>query len=112
MPEGFSVSRDGQQVWLGRGSRIGHYVIERQVGSGGMAMVFSAHDESLGRTVALKILSPSLANDKEFRRRFLRESRSVAAVEEPHIVPVYGAGESDGVLYIATRFVAGGDPAA
>jgi hypothetical protein len=109
MPEGFSVPRDGKQVWLGRGSRIGHYVIERQVGSGGMAMVFSAHDESLGRTVALKVLSPSLANDQEFRRRFLRESRSVAAVEESHIVPVYGAGESDGVLYIATRFVAGGD---
>ena len=76
------MPRDGKQVWLGPGSRIGHYVIERQVGSGGMAMVFSAHDESLGRTVALKVLSPSLANDQEFRRRFLRESRSVAAVEE------------------------------
>jgi len=109
MAAGFSVPRDGEQVWLGRGSRIGQYVIERQVGSGGMAMVFSAHDESLGRMVALKVLSPTLASDQEFRRRFLRESRSVAAVEESHIVPVYGAGESDGVLYIATRFVAGGD---
>jgi len=109
MAEGFSIPRDGKQVWLGRGSRIGHYVIERQVGAGGMAMVFSAHDESLGRMVALKVLSPALAHDEEFRQRFLRESRSVAAVEESHIVPVYGAGESGGVLYIATRFVAGGD---
>jgi len=94
---------------LGPGSRIGQYVIGQRVGSGGMAVVFSAHDESLGRTVALKVLSPALAHDEEFRQRFLRESRSVAAVEEPHIVPVYASGESDGVLYIVTRFVPGGD---
>jgi hypothetical protein len=100
---------DGMQTWLGPGSRIAQYVIERRVGSGGMAVVFSARDESLGRTVALKVLSPTLAHDEEFRRRFLRESRTVAAVEESHIVPVYGAGESDGVLYLATRFVPGGD---
>ena len=98
-----------EQAWLGPGSRIGQYVIEQQVGSGGMAVVFSARDETLGRMVALKVLSPALAHDEEFRRRFLRESRSVAAVEESHIVPVYAAGESDGVLYIATRFVPGGD---
>jgi serine/threonine protein kinase len=74
-----------------------------------MAVVFSARDESLGRMVALKVLSPSLAHDEEFRQRFLRESRTIAMVEDSHIVPVYGAGESDGVLYIATRFVPGGD---
>ena len=94
---------------LGPGSRIGQYVLGQRVGSGGMAVVFSAHDESLGRTVALKVLSPALAHDEEFRQRFLRESRSIAAVEEPHIVPVYASGESDGVLYIVTRFVPGGD---
>ena len=109
MTDNFSVPPDGMQAWLGPGSRIGQYVIEQRVGSGGMAVVFSARDESLGRMVALKVLSPTLAHDEEFRRRFLRESRSVAAVEESHIVPVYGAGESNGVLYIATRFVPGGD---
>jgi len=97
---------------LGAGSRVAGYVIEDKVGSGGMAVVFRARDEALGRLVALKVLAPALADDEEFRIRFLAESRSVAAVEESHIVPVYAAGEADGVLYLATRFVAGGDLAA
>ena len=108
MADNFSAP-GGMQARLEPGSRIGHYVIEQRIGSGGMAVVFSARDESLGRMVALKVLSPSLAHDEEFRQRFLRESRTIAMVEEPHIVPVYGAGESDGVLYIATRLVPGGD---
>src|SRR5215472_395640 len=97
------------QARLGPGSRIAGYVIEEQVGAGGMAVVFRARDETLGRLAAVKVLSPALAADEQFRARFLRESRSVAAVDEPHIVPVYAAGEADGVLYIATRFVSGGD---
>jgi serine/threonine protein kinase len=91
------------------GSRIAGYLIEEQAGAGGMAVVYRARDEVLGRPVAVKVLSPALASDQEFRTRFLRESRAVAAVDEPHIVPVYGAGDADGVLYIASRFVAGGD---
>jgi serine/threonine-protein kinase len=109
MADNFSVPPGGMQARLEPGSRVGPYVIEQRIGSGGMAVVFSARDESLGRMVALKVLSPSLAHDEEFRQRFLRESRTIAMVEEPHIVPVYGAGESDGVLYIATRLVPGGD---
>jgi serine/threonine-protein kinase len=77
-----------------------------------MAVVFRARDEALGRLVALKVLAPSLAGDEEFRARFARESRAVALVDEPHIIPVYGAGEWQGVLYIATRFVPDGDLAA
>jgi serine/threonine-protein kinase len=96
-------------VRLGPGSRVAGYMLEEHVGVGGMAVVFRARDETLGRLAAVKVLSPALAANQEFRVRFLRESRSVAAVDEPHIVPVYGAGESGGVLYIATRFVAGGD---
>jgi serine/threonine-protein kinase len=84
-------------------------VIEEQVGAGGMAVVFRARDSVLGRLAALKVLSPTLAADQAFRVRFLRESRAVASVEEPHIIPVYGAGDADGVLYIATKFVSGGD---
>jgi serine/threonine-protein kinase len=74
-----------------------------------MATVFRALDEQLGRTVALKILAPALAADQEFRARFIRESRAAAATDHPHIIPVYQAGESDGVLFIAMRFVRGGD---
>src|SRR6266851_498943 len=98
----------GVPTRLGPGSRIADYVIEEQIGAGGMAVVFRARDEVLGRLAAVKVLSPPLAADTDFRVRFLRESRSIAAVDESHILPVYAAGESDGVLYIATRFVAGG----
>ena len=74
-----------------------------------MAVVFRARDERLGRLVALKILAPALAADAAFRRRFIAESRAAAAVDDPHIIPVYEAGEADGVLFIAMRFVQGGD---
>jgi serine/threonine-protein kinase len=74
-----------------------------------MATVLRARDEALGRTVALKILAPARAGDAEFRERFVRESRAVAAVDHPHIIPVYAAGEASGVLYLAMRYVTGGD---
>ena len=91
------------------GSKLAGYVLEEQVGAGGMAIVFRARDEMLGRVAAVKVIAPAMAGDAEFRARFVRESRAIAAVEEPHILPVYAAGEADGVLYIATRYVAGGD---
>jgi len=94
---------------LAPGSRIAGYRLEEQVGAGGMAVVFRAVDERLDRQVALKVLAPALASDESFRRRFIRESRAAAAVDDPHIVPVYEAGEADGVLFIAMRYVAGGD---
>ena len=74
-----------------------------------MAVVFRASDERLGRTVALKLLAPGLAGDGGFRERFIRESRAAAAVDHPHIIPVYGAGEAGGILYLAMRYVSGGD---
>jgi serine/threonine protein kinase len=86
------------------GSRVAGYVLERLVGVGGMAAVYQARDQRLGRVVALKLL----AGDEALRTRFVREARSVAAVDHPHIIPVYEAGESDGVQFIAMRFVAGG----
>ena len=85
------------------------YRLEAQVGAGGMAVVFRARDERLGRLVALKILAPAMAADGAFRRRFIAESRAAAAVDDPHIIPVYEAGEAVGVLFIAMRFVKGGD---
>src|SRR5262245_56207507 len=74
-----------------------------------MAVVFRAVDERLERPVALKIMAPDLAADEAFRRRFIRESRAAAAVDSPHIIPVFEAGEANGVLYIAMRYVRGGD---
>ena len=94
---------------FGPGSLVASYRLEAQVGAGGMAVVFRARDERLGRQVALKILAPALAADDGFRRRFIAESRAAAAVDDPHIIPVYEAGEADGALFIAMRYVAGGD---
>ena len=94
---------------LGSGSRVGSYRLEEQVGAGGMAVVYRARDERLGRPVALKIMAPAMAADAMFRQRFTRESRAAAAVDHPHIIPVYEAGEAGGVLFIAMRFVSGGD---
>ncbi len=103
----------GQGGWavagLGPGSLVAGYRVEARIGAGGMAMVLRARDEALGRTVALKILAPALADDEEFRERFIRESRAAARVDHPHIIPVHAAGETDGVLYLAMRFVPGGD---
>ena len=91
------------------GSLVAGYQLEDQLGAGGMAIVYRARDQRLGRLVALKILAPALAADEGFRRRFIAESRAAAAVDDPHIIPVYDAGEANGALFIAMRFVAGGD---
>ncbi len=91
------------------GSRVAGYLLESQIGAGGMAVVFRARDQRLNRMVALKVLAPGLAADEGFRLRFIRESRAAAAVDDPHIIPVYEAGEADGVLFIAMRLVVGGD---
>jgi serine/threonine protein kinase len=91
------------------GSQLAGYRLEAQVGKGGMAVVFRARDERLDRPVALKILAPWLTEDEAFRRRFVAESRAAAAVDDPYIIPVYEAGEAGGVLFIAMRFVPGGD---
>ena len=91
------------------GSVIAGYRLEEQIGAGGMAAVYRAHDTRLDRQVALKILAPALAGDDAFRRRFIRESHAAAAVDDPHIIPVFDAGEARGVLFIAMRLVRGGD---
>jgi hypothetical protein len=91
------------------GYRISGYRLEQFIGRGGMAVVFGAYDERLERQVALKILAPVMAQDEAFRQRFIAESRAAAAVEDPHIIPIYEAGEADGVLFIAMRLVPGGD---
>ncbi len=85
------------------------YRIDAVIGHGGMATVYRAEQLSLDRQVALKIMAPDLAQDPAFRARFLRESRIAARLEHPHIVPIFDAGEADGVLFIAMRYIAGSD---
>ena len=88
---------------------FGAYDIQREVGRGGMGVVYLATDRRLGRRVALKVIVPELAADAQFRLRFEREARVAATLEHPHVVPVYEAGEQDGSLFIAMRFIDGRD---
>jgi hypothetical protein len=83
--------------------------IEAVAGRGGMGVVYRATELSLGRPVALKLLAPDRAGDREFRERFQRESRMAAAIDHPNVIPVYAAGEHDGSLYLVMRYVGGTD---
>jgi serine/threonine-protein kinase len=85
------------------------YRIERLLGRGGMSSVYLAEHLRLQRKVALKLMAPELADDERFRERFLRESQLAASLDHPNVVPVYDADETDGVLYIAMRYVEGSD---
>jgi serine/threonine protein kinase len=92
------------------GDQVGKYTIMYKLGRGGMAVLYQARDETLRRRVALKAILPQFAADEEFRARFLNEGRAIAQVDEPHILPIFEAGEtSGGILYMATKLVSGGD---
>ncbi|TML20324.1 MAG: serine/threonine protein kinase [Actinobacteria bacterium] len=91
----------------GVGQTFGGYTIESLLGRGGMGTVFLATHERLGRKVALKVISPEIAHDEDFRTRFLRESELVASLDDPNVIPIYDADEVDGVLYLAMRYVDG-----
>src|SRR3954447_8985034 len=91
------------------GSVVAGCRLEEEIGRGGMGVVYRATDESLQRTVALKLIAPELTTNPDFRERFKRESRLAASIEHPNVVPVYAAGEADDLLYLVTRFVRGTD---
>jgi serine/threonine protein kinase len=91
------------------GARIAGYRIEAQVGRGGMGRVYRASQLSLGRPVALKILSGDLAQDESFRARFLKEAQLAATLEHPNILPIYEVGEDMGLLFMSMRLVDGTD---
>ncbi|HEX3268009.1 MAG TPA: serine/threonine-protein kinase [Gaiellaceae bacterium] len=91
------------------GTVFAGYRIEALRGRGGMSVVYRAEHPRLGNTVALKLLSAELAEDESFRERFVRESRTAASLAHPHIIPIYDAGDAEGVLYIAMRYVEGPD---
>src|SRR3954463_5153835 len=94
---------------LAPGTQFGVYRIESVAGQGGMGVVYRATQTGLDRSVALKVVTPAFANDEEFRARFRRESKLAASIEHPNVIPVYEAGEHDGVLFLAMRYVEGTD---
>jgi serine/threonine-protein kinase len=96
--------------WIPRiGDEFAGYRLVSLIGHGGMSIVYRAEHIGLERTVALKLLSPQVSEDEDFRERFQRESKVAAALEHPNIIPIYEAGEENGVLYIAMRYVEGAD---
>lgn len=89
------------------GRRLGKYLIQQEIGRGGMARVYRASDTVLQRPVALKVLAPSLSADPEFARRFEREAITAANLRHPAIVTIFDVGEADGLRYIAMEYIAG-----
>jgi serine/threonine-protein kinase len=91
------------------GSVLGAYRIEGVAGQGGMGRVYRATQMGLNRRVALKVIMPELAHEPDFRARFTREAELSASIDHPNVIPVYEAGEADGHLFIAMRWVDGTD---
>src|SRR5271154_3593084 len=96
-----------ETVVLSPNTQLGQYKIETEIGSGGMAVVFRAHDTRLHRPVAIKFLSDDLA-DAMGRRRFQREAQMASSLNHPHILTVYDVGEHNGRQFLVTEFVDGG----
>ncbi len=102
---------EGEVRWveLTEGSEFAGYRIERRLGRGGMGIVYLAVEPGLDRRVALKLVAPDAAVDEVFRTRFTHESKIAASIEHPNVVPIYAAGEEDGIPFIAMRYVSGSD---
>src|SRR6059058_4348505 len=94
---------------LAPGDLFAGHRIDGVAGRGGMGVVYRATELALDRRVALKLITPALAGDPDFRARFVRESRAAASIEHPNVIPIFSAGEEQDVLYISMRFVDGQD---
>src|SRR5215217_7247083 len=94
---------------LDPGSVFAGHRIEAVAGRGGMGVVYRATQLALDRTVALKVIAPGLLEDQTVRNRFVRESKVAASIDHPNVIPIYYAGDEDGIAYIAMRYVAGDD---
>ncbi len=88
--------------------KFGRYELKRELGRGGMATVVQAYDPRFERDVAIKVLPPEFLHDPNFRLRFEREARTIAALEHPAIIPVYDFGEEAGQPYLVMRYLSGG----
>src|SRR5713101_5892023 len=87
------------------GTKLGRYEIRTQLGAGGMGEVYLAQDTKLDRKVALKILPADVGTNRDRMERFIREAKSAAALNHPHIAHIYEIGESDGTHFIAMEFI-------
>lgn len=87
------------------GKTIGQYQIQEQIGQGGMATVYRAYQPSINRQVAVKILPSQYAQDPNFVKRFEQEAKAIAALEHPHILPVYDFGTQEGLTYMVMRYI-------
>ena len=96
-------------ISLSAGDVIAGYRLDELAGRGGMGVVFRATHIALERQVAVKLIAPELAADEKFRQRFQRESRVAASIDHPHVIPIFDAGDEDGQLYVAMRYVEGTD---
>ena len=88
--------------------QFGNYLLERQIGSGGMGTVYLGQDVTLNRVVAVKVLKPELMEDQKFLATFLREAEITASLNDPNIVQVYAFGEHEGVYYMVVEYISGG----
>src|SRR3982751_5171052 len=104
----FAPRRRPQEEFAVSATFAGH-VIRAVAGRGGMGVVYRAMHVSLKREVALKVMAPSVSGESEFRMRFRREFEAAASIEHPNVIPIYHAGEEEGLLFVTMRYVQGTD---
>ena len=107
---GLRLSDTGEDTLRERlvGALGDHYELDREIGRGGMSVVYRARDRRLNRAVAIKVLPPELAFDPAVRTRFTREAQMSAQLSHPHIVPIHDVGEREGIAWLVMPFVSGG----
>lgn len=91
------------------GKTLGNYEIDSEIGKGGMGTVYRAHQSSLNRYVAIKVLAPNLAHDSDFLKRFKQEAVATAQLDHPNVIHVYDTGEAEGMPYMVIEYLAGGN---
>ena len=96
--------RGSSEMALPAGTRLGPYEVLSLIGAGGMGEVYLARDTRLDRRVAVKVLSPELASDAEFRARFSGEAKAISALNHPHICGLYDIGHQDGIEFLVMEY--------
>ena len=107
VPDPIALSSDAEMRALAERALTAQYEIDREIGRGGMGIVYRARDRRLKRIVAIKVLPPELAFRGEIRQRFLREAETAAQLSHPNIVPIYSVDEKDGLVYFVMACVEG-----